>query len=495
MVIRYPIRCEVCGSTICTKIQVGWLEKHPVRIYCPECNILISGEVIQDQKNGQINILFKNAQKISNNQETKYFIEISGELLTSKIRLFEKTDLISLSPFIKSILSSFSESEDDFYKSTEIFKMKTRRFLYFIENDWPLIRRINELWMLKKYKYLSKELGRFLDKECFPVDNKNELEYLRAKHQLFLKSFNPILPKDFFEKTTVSIFDGIVELMKKKNYKELTEYFVEESFLDIYEQRTFSIINFFVEKYQFFIPALGLEGRNYNLKEEGTTVVSFEDIKYFYLDCFETIGEVIPIVVAYNNLLCRNDFKKMKESGFDKIEELENYIAMKNKGNKVLFCKNDELFNSIISLEDDNGLRNAIGHGSYLYDGVKQVITYYNSERKRGESKKIYLVEFIQKTLKQFRTIIVLMELIYQTRKNYYVFKGIKSVDPNVFFKKIKEGDISVLKQELNNYHSDIKKAMENYINKKPQNKEKKIGRNDPCPCGSGKKYKKCCGK
>ena len=23
---------------------------------------------------------------------------------------------------------------------------------------------------------------------------------------------------------------------------------------------------------------------------------------------------------------------------------------------------------------------------------------------------------------------------------------------------------------------------------------EKKIGRNEPCPCGSGKKYKKCCG-
>ena len=24
---------------------------------------------------------------------------------------------------------------------------------------------------------------------------------------------------------------------------------------------------------------------------------------------------------------------------------------------------------------------------------------------------------------------------------------------------------------------------------------QEKIGRNDPCPCGSGKKYKKCCGK
>ena len=28
----------------------------------------------------------------------------------------------------------------------------------------------------------------------------------------------------------------------------------------------------------------------------------------------------------------------------------------------------------------------------------------------------------------------------------------------------------------------------------KKQKVEEKVGRNDPCPCGSGKKYKKCCG-
>jgi uncharacterized protein YecA (UPF0149 family) len=27
-----------------------------------------------------------------------------------------------------------------------------------------------------------------------------------------------------------------------------------------------------------------------------------------------------------------------------------------------------------------------------------------------------------------------------------------------------------------------------------PSEQKGKIGRNDPCPCGSGKKYKKCCG-
>ncbi len=29
---------------------------------------------------------------------------------------------------------------------------------------------------------------------------------------------------------------------------------------------------------------------------------------------------------------------------------------------------------------------------------------------------------------------------------------------------------------------------------KQPVHKDKKVGRNDPCPCGSGKKYKRCCG-
>jgi len=30
---------------------------------------------------------------------------------------------------------------------------------------------------------------------------------------------------------------------------------------------------------------------------------------------------------------------------------------------------------------------------------------------------------------------------------------------------------------------------------KAPKKAAEKVGRNDPCPCGSGKKYKNCCGK
>ena len=32
-------------------------------------------------------------------------------------------------------------------------------------------------------------------------------------------------------------------------------------------------------------------------------------------------------------------------------------------------------------------------------------------------------------------------------------------------------------------------------VKEKPMTRmQPKVGRNDPCPCGSGKKYKQCCG-
>ena len=47
------------------------------------------------------------------------------------------------------------------------------------------------------------------------------------------------------------------------------------------------------------------------------------------------------------------------------------------------------------------------------------------------------------------------------------------------------------------NVDFDQMKTNENEIEGKPSGPaiaHNKVGRNDPCPCGSGKKYKKCCG-
>lgn len=49
----------------------------------------------------------------------------------------------------------------------------------------------------------------------------------------------------------------------------------------------------------------------------------------------------------------------------------------------------------------------------------------------------------------------------------------------------------TVLKREMNDQTVHKQKMVQNGL----VHKENKVGRNDPCPCGSGKKYKKCCGK
>ncbi len=39
------------------------------------------------------------------------------------------------------------------------------------------------------------------------------------------------------------------------------------------------------------------------------------------------------------------------------------------------------------------------------------------------------------------------------------------------------------------------REMLENTEKVEPIKADSEPGRNDPCPCGSGKKYKKCCGK
>jgi hypothetical protein len=58
------------------------------------------------------------------------------------------------------------------------------------------------------------------------------------------------------------------------------------------------------------------------------------------------------------------------------------------------------------------------------------------------------------------------------------------------------------LQKKLKQRHRRLKEEVKQEITKKieqekyssVQREKRKIGRNDPCPCGSGKKYKKCCG-
>jgi uncharacterized protein YecA (UPF0149 family) len=57
----------------------------------------------------------------------------------------------------------------------------------------------------------------------------------------------------------------------------------------------------------------------------------------------------------------------------------------------------------------------------------------------------------------------------------------------------ILKNDISYVKR-LKEHYKIFRKAIDKQNQIKPFVSQVKIGRNEPCPCGSGKKYKKCCG-
>ena len=60
-----------------------------------------------------------------------------------------------------------------------------------------------------------------------------------------------------------------------------------------------------------------------------------------------------------------------------------------------------------------------------------------------------------------------------------------------IFLARIKTDE--ELKREKVAKEAAAVSASDKTVKKQPVRKEKKVGPNDPCPCGSGKKYKKCC--
>lgn len=108
-------------------------------------------------------------------------------------------------------------------------------------------------------------------------------------------------------------------------------------------------------------------------------------------------------------------------------------------------------------------------------DGEKIILFLKDSKKKfTGE-----LVGNIRKVLSdraEFRTMVIFGEKQFEISKRY--FDGSKIEVPLFEITKLEK-----LRQEI----------LSSEIQKDKLSGKIKIGRNEPCPCGSGKKYKKCC--
>ena len=76
-------------------------------------------------------------------------------------------------------------------------------------------------------------------------------------------------------------------------------------------------------------------------------------------------------------------------------------------------------------------------------------------------------------------------------------FEAISTFYKLTIAQPIVEAETTPLTQDLEFIHGQVEEPAETKAQKKksqPMRAQPSIGRNDPCPCGSGKKYKKCCG-
>ena len=101
--------------------------------------------------------------------------------------------------------------------------------------------------------------------------------------------------------------------------------------------------------------------------------------------------------------------------------------------------------------------RNAVGHNDAIYNTFTQEIIAHPNPRDKLKEYRIYLLEFENEAMRLFQAVLAISELLYHLRKTEFILNGYSSIRDN--------------------------------------GTNKKTGRNELCPCGSGKKYKYCCGR
>jgi preprotein translocase subunit SecA len=187
-------------------------------------------------------------------------------------------------------------------------------------------------------------------------------------------------------------------------------------------------------------------------------------------------------------------------------EELEgDLVKLTEYLEDIYLPKNSFKVEELINLSDDEIKEKLIEIGQKIYSGKEED---FEQEQIR-EIERVILLRIVDTKwmdhiddMEHLKRGIGLRAYKQQDPAQAYQFEG-----SEMFDEMINNIKIETLKYL---FHVQIQKAPErerivkethtnqggdDSLKKKPIKKEKTVGRNDPCPCGSGKKYKNCCGR
>ena len=449
MVFNTFIKCQVCKTITRIRLQVGWQKEHPIVVICGKCGTSLSGNIEVGQDKPELKFSFDNAEQVSD-EKADYMVECSGEFPTVKQGSAEELKGLVITPFIRCM--SFMKSDDSYEKFSKAVSQ-----LNDTKRKWKDYQRIIHLFK-NNSEYLVQEIQKVFSGQYFQC--RDESEVLRAVHMIEVCGFYSALRKDILENLS---FSAEILKMDLTQMKTLIDFLNTHDgyHLDELQELIYKVYDEYMTVYQRLIPALAIQyckDNSFNFEDMGSTTSSFDSIKQFYLNVYEALGNLLIIPVALNNIKYRTNVNVMN-SVEKNVSSLEDFIKL-TKAKRFYYCFNkEEVYTDFLDVIVNPKLRNAIGHNDVEYDVVSQLITYIPNPKDRTKKKTEYLLEFENEAMHMFQGILGISEYLYRLRELELMF----------------EGKVPVIVQERAGW-------------------PKKIGRNAPCPCGSGKKYKRCHG-
>jgi hypothetical protein len=457
MQANYYYKCNICGVVCNLKYQMGYSKKHPIRYKCT-CGITIKGEY---QEGDGISI--DNA-KDTEECIPNFVVHSSGEFLTqTPYSVTEMKDTFVPTSFI------FATQTMDYEK----YRKEFTAIINYRDNRNSTVKAINELYEAGNVEVLKNVIINNYDpdEKIFPLHN--EADCLRAV--TMINQFQFLNYGDTTRKTTELFMSTFHSHMD-----ECTNYFKFLSDLNRiseWKRKIYHICDQIYTKIDLLIPAVGIDYYYDRTPvfdgELSITTTSFEEVKQLYVDLYELICGLLILPIGLDNILLRNSYDTITKVDGLNIKDLSGISKMRNKGNIIKFLDMTSPFESLLYDCLDPDIRNSIGHFSYNSEEIA------NSH---GQSIRFYSINDTSKY-----TDISLVEICYDIW-NMYKCLG-------VFNELIHHIELQILSMTKGIYPSFITNAnVRNNMHGFEHNK-KKIYPNEPCPCGSGLKYKKCCGR
>ena len=468
MVKNFYLKCDVCGDITNLKYQMGFVNHHPIRFKC-KCGVTLNGE--RNEKS----IQFKNAKQLYNEEIKRLsskpisqIICISPEFLTNPPSSVDGAFDTLISPFIR-VATEMENYEE--------YRMEFQRILAYKADGLQLVKNCNDLYEAKNKKALENVVRRDMrmSAQYFPMEN--DADELRVMLYVNQSQYMNEIGKNHLIQTQ----DIFSKAMRDNKYQiiGLAMLLDRVGNLDRWRRDTVKLQQRSMDNMEYLLPVIGVSyyksGKAILKSDRVITTASFEDVKSLYVDLYEHICRTMGLVAGLDNIFTRGDFRKLRndDTNIFKGRVLEGLITEHVHGKIVNYISDQEPCEKLIGKYLDKDVRNGIGHFSYDAHEVDntygQIISFIDVKDKKKCTDRT-LKEICYYIWQMYKSLAVIYELIYRFQALILMLKGIK---PSSL--KIVGTDT-----ELRN------RTYRNMI---------KIGPNDICPCGSGMKYKKCCGR